>query len=80
MYGYYAYDNGRGILAVRNSGADNAVCRFDHKGLSFEDGAYEICEFYPHASADKRTVSAGEILNIDLKPFEIKLFNIALVE
>lgn len=80
VYGYYAYDNGRGILAVRNSGADNAVCRFDHKGLSFEDGAYEICEFYPHASADKMTVSAGGILNIDLKPFEIKLFYIALVE
>ncbi|MDE6551057.1 MAG: alpha-galactosidase [Clostridia bacterium] len=79
VYGYYAFNDGRGILAVRNSGDSDAVCAFDHKALSFNSGAYEISRFYPQSEEDKVIVDNGKILDIPLKPFEVKLYNISLI-
>lgn len=75
MYGYYAYDDGKGILAMRNSSGEEKTYSFDHKALSFDKRAYEIRQFYPISGESAEVESEGEY-QIKLKPYEIKLYNI----
>lgn len=75
VYGYYAFDNGKGILAIRNSSDKTADYAFDHKALSFDESAYEISRFFP-AKGDTESVASSDVYSIELKPYEVKLFNI----
>ncbi|MDE7070634.1 MAG: alpha-galactosidase [Clostridia bacterium] len=75
VYGYYAFNNGKGILAIRNSSDKIVNYAFDHKALSFDSGQYEISRFYP-AKEERKTVASGDKFDIELQPFEIKLYNI----
>ncbi len=75
VYGYYAYDEGRGILAMRNSSGEEKTYSFDHEALSFDKRAYEIRQFYPMSGESAEVESEGEY-QIKLKPYEIKLYNI----
>lgn len=78
VYGYYAFDKGRGILAIRNSSDKTAAYEFDHKALSFDGGSYEIAKFYPD-SGDATKVAGGDKFSITLQPFEMRLYNIKSV-
>ena len=75
VYGYYAFDDKRGILAIRNSSDKSAEYQFDHKALTFDDCAYSITQFYPVAG-ETEYVGGAQKCVISLKPFEVKLFNI----
>ncbi len=75
VYGYYAFDDGKGILAIRNSSDRATKYAFDHKGISFDDRGYEILQFYPN-DGKVSTVASGDKFEILLQPFEIRLYNI----
>ncbi|MDE5756949.1 MAG: alpha-galactosidase [Clostridia bacterium] len=78
VYGYYAFNDGKGILAIRNSSDVKMSYAFDHKSLSFDDSAYEIEQFYPIAG-ESAEVASGDKLDIELQPFEVRLYNIKSV-
>ncbi|MDE5911767.1 MAG: hypothetical protein K2H24_05480, partial [Clostridia bacterium] len=78
VYGYYAFDEGKGILAIRNSSDRAMKYAFDHKALSFDDSRYEISGFYP-ISGETVTVESGDKFEILLQPFEMRLYNIKSV-
>lgn len=75
VYGYYAFDDGKGILAIRNSSDRATKYAFDHKGISFDDRGYETLQFYPN-DGKVSTVASGDKFEISLQPFEIRLYNI----
>ena len=75
VYGYYAFNDGKGILAIRNSSDVKMSYAFDHKALSFDDSAYEIQQFYPVAGESEK-VASGDKFDIELQPFEVRLYNI----
>ena len=75
VYGYYAFDGKRGILAIRNSSDKSAEYQFDHKALTFDDSAYSITQFYPTVGQTEFVGNSQKCV-ISLKPFEVKLFNI----
>lgn len=78
VYGYYAFDNGKGILAIRNSSDKSMNYAFDHKALTFDNSDYEIAQFY-NTAGDKALVTNGEKLDIQLHPYEVRLYNIKSV-
>lgn len=75
VYGYYAFESGRGILAIRNSSSEDKSFDFDHKSLCFDGSAYSIKEFFPTEGESAEVEKDGKYV-IKLKPFEIKLYNI----
>lgn len=78
VYGYYAFHEGKGILAIRNSSEETATYAFDHKALCFDGNGYEIERFYP-IKGDVATVASGDKYDIVLQPFEVRLYNIKSV-
>ncbi|MDE6276102.1 MAG: alpha-galactosidase [Clostridia bacterium] len=78
VYGYYAFHDGKGILAIRNSSDRTINYAFDHKALSFDEKGYEVEQFYP-IGGEASTVASGDKFNIELQPFEVRLYNIKSV-
>ena len=75
VYGYYAYNDGKGIMAIRNSGNHSAVYSFDNKKLCFDTRDYEISEFNSQSENTTR-IDADTTFDINLRPYEIKMFNV----
>ena len=78
VYGYYAFDDGKGILAIRNSSDRQMNYHFDHKALSFDESNIEISQFYP-VDGESAKVASGNKFEITLQPFEMRLYNIKSV-
>lgn len=77
IYGYYAFSDGRGYLSVRNSSDAEKKFSFDRKKFDFDGAAYEIAPFFP-TNGEPAKVSDNGVFEINLKPFEIKLFEITV--
>lgn len=75
VYGYYAYNDGKGILAIRNSSNHSAVYSFDNRKLCFDTRNYEISEFNSQSENTTR-IDADTTFDINLRPYEIKMFNV----
>lgn len=79
VYGYYAYNGGKGILLIRNSSKEERSYSFDREKLDFDGRSYEITPFFPTAGNTEQ-VAGGKIFDITLKPFEVKLFELKVTE
>lgn len=77
IYGYYAFDGKRAIMSIRNS--DDAPHTYTHINAKrcHKDNAYTITQYYPTAQFSAE-VAKGENFEIELQPFEAKIFYITL--
>lgn len=77
IYGYYAYNDGQAIMAIRNSDDKPRSYALDNAKLSHTQGGYSISQFYPTQEKVEK-VATGKEYNINLKPFEMRLYKIEL--
>ncbi|MDE6189755.1 MAG: alpha-galactosidase [Clostridia bacterium] len=75
-YGYYAKDGDRAILYIRNSSNEAKSYTLDEYLLDFGESKIEVEEFYPK---DGEKFAVKGKLEINLSPYEIRLFNLKKV-
>lgn len=79
IYGYYAWNNGKGILAVRNSSSEERTYSFIKESLDFTPCTYELEKFYPEKGEAKH-IQEGETVSLEMKPYEVRLYYLTRVE
>ena len=74
VYGYYAKQDKKAIMIVRNSDDNIREFKLDNQALSFDNNSYKIAEYYP-TSTDSVRVENNDY-TLTLNPFEIKIYYI----
>ena len=73
VYGYYAYKDGKGIIALRNSASDDRECTVGEDVLRFEGRRHIFVPVYPR---EGEAIQTYRELKINLKAYEIRIYEL----
>lgn len=73
VYGYYAYRDGKGIMALRNSASDDRECTVGEDILRFEGRRHIFVPVYPQGG---EVIQTDKELKIKLKAYEIRIYEL----
>ena len=71
VYGYYAKDGDKAILAVRNSSEKQQRYVFDEKLLNFASDKISVESYYPD---NQEKFNTDGKFSVDLQPYEIRIY------